>query len=150
MKTKYLRLTPWLLLLVFVGPWLTAQIIYAKRDQLTFKTIETGTLLSPPIKAESLPYYNANWLGKWQLVYIGTENKPEMLAMLKQIREALGKEKHRVSYQLITTPAQSTLTDNTALLLIDPRGWVIMRYPANPNPIGVLKDFRRLLRYSHG
>ncbi len=143
MKTKYHRLTPWLLLLVFVGPWLTAQIIYAKRDQLTFKTIETGTLLSPPREAKSLPYYDASWLGKWQLVYIDTKNKPEMLAMLKQLKEALGKEKHRVAYQMVTQ-------DNAALLIIDPRGWLIMQYPANPNPIGVLKDLRRLLRYSHG
>lgn len=148
MKTQYHRLTPWLLLLVFVGPWLTAQIIYAKRDQLTFKTVETGTLLSPPIEAKSLPYYDANWLGKWQLIYIGTDNKPEMLAMLKQLKEALGKEQHRVAYQIIS--AQSTAIQDASLFIIDPRGWLILQYPANPNPIGVLKDLRRLLRYSHG
>lgn len=162
-KTKYNRLTPWVLLLVFVGPWITAQIIYAKRDQLAFKTIETGILLSPPIQAQSLPFYDSSWLGKWQIVYMNTENTDAtnnnvsykaIVPMLNQLHAALGKEKYRVAYQIIS--AQYASSQNASVLapgeiaIIDPRGWLIMHYPPNPDPIGILKDIRKLLRYSHG
>lgn len=165
LKKKYHRLTPWLLLLVFFGPWLTAQVIYAKRDQLAFTTIETGTLVSPPIQAQSLPFYDSAWLGKWQIVYMGTQNDHEdtdIIPMLNQLHKALGKDKHRVAYQIIATkgaslqpPSAKEVFDRVLLApgeiaLIDPRGWLMMHYPANANPIGMLKDIRRLLRYSHG
>lgn len=148
----YKRLTPWLLLLVFIGPWVTAQIIYAKRDQLTFHTTETGTLLSPPVQAQSLPFYDSAWLEKWQIVYMSTEKtdkNTEIVPMLKQLHLALGKDQHRIAYQIISTQNSSVLEPGE-IAIIDPRGWLMMRYPSNPDPIGILKDIRKLLRYSHG
>jgi hypothetical protein len=165
LKKKYHRLTPWLLFLVFFGPWLTAQVIYAKREQLSFKTLETGTLVSPPIQAQSLPFYDSAWLGKWQIVYMSDQNahtKTDIEPMLKQLHKALGKEKHRVAYQIISVqnaslqhPSIKEVFDRVLLApgeiaLIDPRGWLMMHYPFDPDPIGMLKDIRRLLRYSHG
>jgi hypothetical protein len=165
---KYNRLTPWLLLLVFFGPWLTAHVIYAKRDQFDFKTIETGIFLSPPIQAQSLSFYDSAWLGKWQIIYmneVNNDNKNNnvnhntIAPILNQLHRALGKEKHRVAYQII--PAQYSSLQKTSLqhasllapgkiILIDPHGWLIMHYPPGSNPIDVLKDMRRLLKYSHG
>lgn len=154
-KKKYHRLTPWLLFLVFFVPWLTAQVIYAKREQLTFKTLEKGTLVSPAIPVQSLPFYDSTWLGKWQIVYMDNQNvhtKTDIEPMLKQLHTALGKEKHRVEYHIISV--QNTLLQRPLvpgeIALIDPRGWLMMHYPRNPDPIGMLKDIRRLLRYSHG
>lgn len=150
-KTRYNQLAPWLLLLVFVGPWLTAQIIYIKRDQLTFKTTETGTLLSPPVQAQSLPFYDSTWLGKWQIVYANTkqDNANTKIPMLNQLHTALGKEKHRVAYQIISEQNSSVLAPGE-IAIIDPHGWMMMQYPSNPDPIGILKDIRKLLQYSHG
>lgn len=155
LKKKYCRLTPWLLFLVFFGPWLTAQVIYAKRDQLTFKTLEKGTLVSPAIQARSLPFYDQAWLGKWQIVYMEDSNahtKTDIEPMLKQLHTALGKEKHRVTYQIISVQSISLRPPLAPgeIALIDPRGWLMMHYPPDPDPIGMLKDIRRLLRYSHG
>ncbi len=151
---RYHRLTPWLLFLVFFGPWLTAQIIYAKREQLTFKTLERGMLVSPAIQVQSLPFYDSAWLGKWQIVYLSTENPDEntkITPVLNQILKAVGKEKHRVAYQIISAQNISSqyLTPGE-IALIDPRGWLVMHYRPNADPIGILKDIRRLLRYSHG
>lgn len=152
LKTRYNRLTPWLLLLVFIGPWVTAQIIYAKRDHLTFKTTQTGTLLSPPVQAQSLPFYDSTWLGKWQIVYMNTKQADmttDIIPMLKQLHLALGKDQHRVAYHIISAQNSSVLAPGE-IAIIDPRGWLIMHYPPNPDPIGILKDIRKLLRYSHG
>lgn len=151
-KTKYHRLTPWLLCLVFFIPWMSAQVIYAMRDRLQFNTVQTGTLLSPPVQAQSLPFYDSAWLGKWQIVYINTQEatvNAQILPMLKQLHLALGKEQHRVAYQIIPTQKCSLLTAGE-IAIIDPQGWLMMQYPPNSNPIGILKDIRKLLRYSHG
>ena len=154
---KHNRLIFWFFLLVFIGPWASAHVIYVMRDKFTFKTLETGTLLSPPIQAQSLPFFDATWLGKWQIVYIEPINCnagcQTLMSMLTKIHAALGKEKYRVQYQIISTretelvPPNILAPDNIAL--IDPRGWLIMHYPSHSDPHGILKDLRRLLMYSH-
>ena len=123
LRKKYHRLTPWLLLLVFFGHWLTEQLIY----------------MAPQ-----------------------NDHDTDVIPMLNQLHKALGKDKHRVAYQIIATKGalkqhpSAKEVFNLVLLapgeiaLIDPRGWLMMHYPANPDPIGMLKDIRRLLRYSHG
>jgi hypothetical protein len=151
-NAQYRRLTPWLLCLVFFIPWVSAQIIYAMRDRLKFNTVQTGTFLSPPLQIQSLPLYNSAWLGKWQIVYIKTQDEQantHMLPILKQLHLALGKEQHRVAYQMIPAPKSNVLMPGD-IAIIDPRGWLILQYQNNANPIGILKDIRKLLRHSHG
>ncbi len=154
LKKKYHWLTPWLLLLVFFGPWLAAQLIYAKREQLTFQTLEKGILVSPAIPVQSLAFYDSAWLGKWQIIYMDAQNLPiktNIEPLLKQLHCALGKEKHRVSYQIITTKDTSLqYLAPGEIALIDPHGWLMMRYLPNADPVDMLKDIRRLLRHSHG
>lgn len=148
----------YLLVLVFVGPLLAAQLLYAFRNHFTFNTLETGTLLSPPISAQTLPGFEKAFLGKWQLIYL----KPQSCDLhcqntsppLEQIHRALGKEKNRVEYRSIAFQNPSGAEKKPTLqsgdcILIDPAGWLMMQYSPEANPRGIVKDLRRLLSLSH-
>ena len=40
------------------------------------------------------------------------------------------------------------LNDKTAIFLIDPRGFLMMRYSSETDPSGIIRDLSRLLRIS--
>lgn len=110
---------------------------------------------------------------KWRLVYLcSAKDSKVCLAnqdLLQRMYAALGKESIRVSliYPNLKTNEmlQSPETNKThksndklphklpmdnQVLLIDPRGFLILYYPLPlQNPKGMLEDIRRLLRYSH-
>jgi hypothetical protein len=97
------------------------------------------------------------------------------LYLMRQIQRAQGREQHRVDRLWVVIdgaapnapraltegaritsaperdwsrlfPADGTVRDH--LYLIDPIGNLMMRFPGNPDPAGILKDLSRLLRYS--
>jgi len=47
---------------------------------------------------------------------------------------------------LAAFPAEHDLGDH--IFLIDPRGNLMLRFPRDADPSGVIKDLRRLLKYS--
>lgn len=148
----------YLLVLVFIGPLLAAQLLYAFRNHFRFNTLETGMLLSPPIPAQTLPGFKKAFLGKWQLIYL----KPypcdlrcqNAMPPLEQIYRALGKEKNRVEYRHIDFQNNSSSQEISPLksgdcVLVDPAGWLMMQYTPEASPRGIAKDLRRLLSLSH-
>ncbi len=150
--TQKSRATGWILLLVFIGPWVTAHVVYALREQFSFNTVEKGELLSPPIQAQSLPFFDAAWLGKWQILYFTPAecdaSCQTLMPKLKQLHRALAKDQHRVEYRSIQTSG-TPLLNATDIAIVDPNGWIMMRYSADIDPQLILKDLRRLLKYSH-
>jgi len=146
------RLSTGFLIAIFMGPLVAAHVLYAWRDNLNFKTTQTGTFLSPPLSAQSLPFFDTTFLGKWQLIYLRpkTCDTPcqNLMASLPQIHMALGKEKHRVKYRTLSANVDLPLKVGE-IAIIDPQGWIIMHYPANSDLKGLLRDLRQLLRLSH-
>lgn len=150
-QKKRTKLTVCLLVFVFAGPMSAAYLLYIFRDHFEFKTVQTGHLLTPPLSFESLSFFEPSFLGKWQLIYIHPSCQSNCKApeMLERIHAAIGKENHRVQYRSI--PFQTGIPKELqgSVAIIDPRGWLILHYPAPSNPHGVLKDMRQLLKYSH-
>ena len=62
--------------------------------------------------------------------------RPELLAAL---------EDARISADASVAKA---FPDTGGIYLVDPIGNLMMRFPADPDPSGVIKDLQRLLKYS--
>jgi cytochrome oxidase Cu insertion factor (SCO1/SenC/PrrC family) len=117
----------------------------------------------------------ASLRGKWVLVQIGSGPCAEKclrgLYVMRQVRKAQGKDGARIErLWLVPEGAEAVPRDyegtmvawNAAglvkqfpgpaagdhLYLIDPRGQLMMRFPADPDPAGMVKDLKRLLKYS--
>lgn len=153
LTVRHNKLTVAFLVLIFVGPIVVAHALYHFRTHIHFNTLEKGQLFSPPLPATSLPFFNASFLGKWQLIHISNENcQPDCQApeILDRIHRAIGKEKHRVEYRSVSLlPESSSALTPGSINIIDPKGWLIMHYPSPVDPQGILKDIKRLLRFSH-
>jgi hypothetical protein len=149
--TSRLSIT-WILVFLFALPIVAAQGLYFFRDHVSFNTVETGTLLSPPLATKTLSFFDPKTTGKWQLVYVqpsacGTHCQ-NTLTDLKRIQAALGKESHRVLCRTILNTELPSFTPGT-LAVIDPQGWLILHYPSSNRPMGIIKDLQRLLKFSH-
>lgn len=162
LKNKYNKLPLYFLLLIFILPIFASSTLYFFRDKINFKTIEKGHLLAKPLAPQTLPFFQKNFLGKWQIIHLkeapvnpSRKDTPDTLA---KIHLALGKDRHRVGYQNITfsnIAFQSSTTNplvfkKNNVVILDPKGWLIMYYDSLENPQDILKDLRRLLKYSHG
>jgi len=153
LKCKHNLWVLYFLIFLFVGPIIAAHLLYAFKDHFNFKTMHTGQLLSPAVSPDSLPFFKTSFLGKWQLLYLGhTHCEPEckIPTVLDKIYLALGKEKHRVAYHSVPFQKTSSPLTPGSIIVLDPRGWLILQYPSNSDPKGIVKDIRRLLRVSHG
>jgi hypothetical protein len=133
-----------------------------------------GELLAP--QALSGPPLDAA-RGKWTLVAFDAAacdaHCEKKLYFMRQIRRAQGKEMERVARLWVLTDAGAPRTEVLAAIegtlvaragdafsrrfpgnptdhiyLIDPLGNLMMRYPRDPQPKGMIKDLQRLLKYS--
>ena len=145
-------LTLWLLMLVFLGPSLIAATLYLYRAHFQFNTLERGEILSPPIAIQTQPFFNENLIGKWQLIYVSPKNCDATceaaLSTLQKIQVATGKEQSRVEYRAVPEKLIPVLQQGD-IGIIDPRGWLMMKYSDTAEPTSILKDLKRLLRLSH-
>lgn len=152
--------TPWPLLaivLTFVIPFIVACLLYQFHEKVTLKSVQAGQLVTPPLPINNLSALAAlsHSTRKWQLVHleptscdVSCRNRADML---KRIQQALGKDQNRLQLQSLRfTPALHQIAIEGSILLIDPKGFLVMVYPpASFNAKGLLEDMRRLLRFSH-
>ena len=125
-----------------------------------------GELIAPrPIGGPLAPLK-----GKWVLVTFDAaacdgacEKK---LYIVRQVRRALGQDAERVERRWVVTDAAKPAPELLAaiegthvararldfqgdnIFLVDPLGNLMMRFPANPDPSMIIKDLRRLMKYS--
>lgn len=133
-----------------------------------------GELITP-VTLAGPPFDKAR--GKWTLVSFDTAACDayceQKLYFLRQIRRAQGKEMERVGRLWILTDGGAPKAELLAAIegtqvakagdattkgfpgnpsehiyLIDPLGNLMMRYPREPQPNGMIKDLKRLLKYS--
>jgi hypothetical protein len=134
-----------------------------------------GELITPP-RALAGPLERLR--GKWVLVTFDNVNTcadacERKLYIVRQVRRAQGENAARVARLWITTdggrPAGALLeaiagtefgdADSAlerafpgpileSIYLVDPRGNLMMRFPAQPDPTRMIRDLERLLKYS--
>jgi len=158
---------PWSLLwlfLLFVVPLGSASLLYIFQDRISFKIIPHGELLTPPIPVATLGFIptHAAAKGKWQLVYLCRDNYQQACEadynLVTRVHLSLGKDQDRVylhsaNLEFLKSLPLGHRTSNE-VLLIDPRGFLIMRYAVSTEKTekyakGMLEDMKRLLRFSH-
>lgn len=153
------RWTVYGLLIVFCTPLLAAHVLYHYRELFSFKHICTGILFNPPIDSKTLPFYDEQYLGKWQLIDVRPAECDDACQRLRDTTEAiytsLGKERDRVtSRQLSISPESKHIFEPLhaqagGVMIIDPQGWLVVHYTPDVEPKSILKNFKRLLRLSH-
>ena len=164
-------LNPLLMLVVmFAAPFIIAAILISLRDPSSFATTQNGTLIEPPFTIklhtifdmEGATLTEEKLLGKWRIIYLtDSECNAECLqkkGILVNLHKALGKDQSRVV--MITSPSTTVTTlqdigyqalylEKECVLLMDQHGHVMMHYSPTANASGILKDIRKLLKYSH-
>lgn len=118
---------------VFVMPALAAAYVLLFTDCKDLTTVQHGDLIRPAQPAIAGTYAP----NKWNILYSDANDAN----ILNNLQIALGKERDRV------TIVQSA--EQAGVMLIDPNGMYIMHYPQPVDMRGLLKDLRRLLKYSH-
>lgn len=121
------------LALIFIAPALAAIYILYFEGTVLLPTKQNGILIQPAQKI-SHPLAIRH---KWNVLYANTADQQSF----KNLYVALGKDQERVML------AQSDWQEGAAI--IDPNGMYILHYPNPINMSGLLKDLRRLLKYSH-
>jgi len=141
-----------ILMLLFALPLVAAQGLYWFRDSIPLKTLETGTLLTPPLQTNILSFFDPTTKGKWQLIYIKPAvcdaNCTQALSDINRIHASLGKDRPRLVCHTLSQTDLPLLSPGE-LAVIDPQGWLILQYAVHSRPMGIIKDLQRLLKFSH-
>jgi hypothetical protein len=159
---------------VCIAPVLAGWILYLSR-WTPRDTGNYGELIAPrPLSGPALDALR----GKWVLVAFDAAacaaDCEKKLYFMRQVRKAQGKESGRVERLWVLTDAAAPRAELRAAIegtqilrlesfaaagefpgnptrhiyLIDPLGNLMMRFPPEPDPSGVIKDLQRLLKYS--
>jgi hypothetical protein len=138
-------LTLWGLFIVFILPLILAAVLYATRSHWSLESDPYGELLNPPLRLETTDYHAIMRL--WRVLYITPgciDNDCELQqAKIASIREATGKDYNRVDAVF----AVSTEIPE-GLYIMDPDGYIILKYPSDTPGFYILQDLRHLLKVS--
>lgn len=124
----------YLMIVVFISPALGSYYILYVSGKVHAPTKQHGILQQPatPVGLNSIIPE------KWNVLYSDQANKPSFT----KLHIALGANQDRVVI------SQDTLSASGAMI-VDPQGMYILHYPEPLDMSGMLKDLRRLLKYSH-
>ncbi|HEX7964308.1 MAG TPA: hypothetical protein VF651_01215 [Gammaproteobacteria bacterium] len=168
------------LLAVFLAPALGSWLLYANLDKVHLGTTNKGEFVQPPrpVDATGLPLPADYFLHHLTLVYVGgagcgADCRGALQAM--QVSElALGENSRQVQRLYLASGAPDaeakqdtglTAVDGTGraalaafdgadapkyVYLVDPKGYVVLRYPLSEDPKHILQDLRHLLGVSEG
>jgi hypothetical protein len=161
------RFTLWGLVLVFFLPLALAVGIYATRTHWPLQSATAGELIEPPL---TLPLNFVDNPRLWRILLIRPDCNDAtcelQLAKIESIHEATGKDFNRTGSTLITTThhVNPRLLENfknvhwfelhsitpidTGLFIMDPQGYIILKYPLDAPGADILEDLRHLLRIS--
>lgn len=132
-----------ILLLIFLAPILAAAYVLWPGNNIKFNTVQHGDFIHT---ANNNQFKNIN---KWQVVYIKPQNCglecQQQQDILNNMLVALGANAERVIITISSTPDLQT----NSIYIINPTGLPVMLYQPPANISGLLKDLKRLLKYSH-
>jgi hypothetical protein len=161
-KVRRGRIQFLLLALLFIGPLAIAWVLYFGGGAWKpAGTTNHGILIEPPALlpevriAESGPDGSDGDLrGRWTMLYLdGGDCGDRCLAALDlsaRVRLALGRRLARVQRAYIAEGPEPLPVprDGSEILLVDPLGNLMMRFPLTEDPKGMLGDIKKLLRVS--
>jgi hypothetical protein len=167
-----------LLMLVFVLPFMMSWLLFYYHDHFNFNTVNHGSFINPPLDVKKILEIDTTQK-MWQIAYIPAkcdeEKSQKLLYTLHQLKTALGKDTKRVSLMVVTDTTcllkdsydfhridlsenetqqlQSQFTANNfsvknKVYLIDPMGNLFMYYADTVNPMDIFKDVKRVLEVS--
>ncbi len=159
--------TFWALIGIFFLPMMLAIILYSTRHHWELKSKTEGELLTPSL---TIPLDLSNEPRLWRVIYITPNcvdaNCELQLAKIESVHEATGKDFDRVSAMLITTTDEvnpqfleqfkqipwKQLHSQTeipmGLFIMDPNGYIILKYALDRPGVTILDDLRHLLKVS--
>ena len=148
-----------LLLLVCVLPVAAAWGFYLHPELLPGKRANFGELIEPPrplrdirlLTAAGKDFRLEEVRGTWSLLWLASQPCNDECASplrgMRNIRSALRENGARLrSFAIPLTAPANELRDG--FYLVDPFGNLVMRYEANADFKGILRDLERLLKYS--
>lgn len=143
------------IVLMFLVPVIAAAITLQFSHKIK-PTKQHGAFMQPqPVDLLNISYIAGNdHSNKWQIVYVEPQTCDaacvEKKHILNNLHIALGGERERVA--ILNAQISSTNIEHAPgdLIIINPQGLYIMRYQNLAQHTGLLKDIRRLLKYSHG
>lgn len=124
----------YLMFIVFISPALGSYYILYVSGKIHPPTKQHG-ILQNPATALQLPSIAPD---KWNVLYTDSTQQDNFT----KLHIALGANQERV----IITHEPSTAH---GAMIVDPQGMCILHYPDPVDMSGILKDLRRLLKYSH-
>ena len=159
------------------APFLAAWILYLSGWRPA-ATSNYGELIPPRPVLQAAAATLAPLRGKWVLVAFDGASCDayceKKLYFMRQVRRAQGKDMERIERLWVISgaakprpellaaiegtriveqrdfPSRGEFPGNSAehIYLIDPLGNLMLRYPRDPDPAGMVKDLQRLLKYS--
>ncbi len=138
------------LVLLFILPVLGAAGTLLYKQYHALPTLQHGNFVQPPqvlsltdrqIIAGNSPQ------DKWLIVHLNKNIDPDTQNKLQQLHVALGAARDRVT--VITANALDNNFPAESILILNPQQMCILQYQDLNNYSGLLKDMRRLLKYSH-
>ncbi len=138
------------LLMIFLIPLVAASILLNYSDLHALPKKNYGVLIEPP---QTLQLYDSTTQNQWQLIYVQPTECSTPCQATKQtlanLHTALGAEKDRVLIVHANQQKLNIAVSPDSILVVNPQNMYIMNYPPGSALGGVLKDLRRLLKYSH-
>lgn len=137
-----------ILISIFLAPAVGAGYLLFFGHKINFNGSQYGSLIQNP---PNIGLVSADQ--KWHIVYVEpeicNENCEQQKLKLHKVHTALGADTHRVGIVAINKQQLPAGIATHSILIINPRGLYVMHYAANSDHMGLLKDLRRLLKYSH-
>lgn len=124
----------YLMIIVFISPAMGSYYILYVSGKIHSPTKQHGTLQEPATKVTLKSVIPA----KWNVLYSDKAKETNF----NKLHIALGAHQDRV---VVTQDAESV----SGAMIVDPQGMYILHYPDPLDMSGMLKDLRRLLKYSH-
>ncbi len=166
----------WLLLILFLTPFIAASLLFHNQDHFQFATKNKGTLINPPAHFSDLTINDTanTFEGFWWIIIISPTCKTECQQSLHwthQIHTALHKYSPRVKRLLLTQNAKDGRSElspyndspdvhvenivrlpsfitQPSIVLMDPHGNIMLQYSLDEDPNHLLKDLKFLLKHS--
>lgn len=160
-KTSFRPWAPLSVILVTAIPLVLAAALYQTKDRWHFRTTNYGQFVTPTyyfdpsfttnLKGESIPtetLHHSWWLG----VVTGKSCDAlckSNLYKLETVRLALGRDSERADRMMLTYNADMPDLHAGDLFVADNRQQIVLRYPADAEGNGILRDLRRLFQIGH-
>lgn len=149
--------------IIFALPVSIAAVALPRLNKLNFATNKAhGLLINNPYKIQinSAKDLHNNFVtntaiakNKWRVIYVQTKSCQQQcisnLQLLQKLHLALGAQQKRVAIYTIHGNSLLPQIKQESIIIINPADYYVMQHAVDADYSLLLKDLRRLLKYSH-